>query len=410
MLEILLCSLVTIVPDYLYRRYAQNKRIGKEITIYSVWFELRWGITACVILAVCLITVIFYNHPSTTNATLFFRTVPIISETTGRVAEVYVGVSGPVAKGAPIFRLDSSKQEAAVETARRKIAEVDAELVVARSDILKAEGQIQEAKSTRQQTLDELETKEELQRRNPGNVAFREIERLQVRAEGQLGAIAAATAAKQGFEERISSLLPAQKASAQAELAQAQVELDKTVIRAGVSGRVEQFALRVGDIVTPIMRSAGILIPDEAGRQALVAGFGQIEAQIMKVGMTAEVTCLSKPFTIIPMVVTSVQDYIAAGQFRGGEQLVDAQQVTRPGTLIVFLEPLYKGGLDGVTPGSSCIANAYSNNHELIASKDTGALRGIALHAVDALAIVHALILRLQALVLPFKALVFGAH
>jgi multidrug resistance efflux pump len=173
---------------------------------------------------------------------------------------------------------------------------------------------------------------------------------------------------------------------------------------------VEQFALRVGDIVNPVMRSAGILIPDEAGRQALQAGFGQIEAQIMKVGMTAEVTCVSKPFTVIPMVVTYVQDYIAAGQFRGGEQLVDAQQVTRPGTLLVFLEPLYKGGLDDVTPGSSCIANAYSNNHELIASKDTSLIRGVALHVVDALALVHALILRLQALVLPFKALVFSAH
>jgi multidrug resistance efflux pump len=208
----------------------------------------------------------------------------------------------------------------------------------------------------------------------------------------------------------MSSLLPAQKASAQAALAQAQVELDKTVIRAGVSGRVEQFALRVGDIVTPIMRSAGILIPDEAGRQSLQAGFGQIEAQIMKVGMTAEVTCLSRPFTIIPMVVTQVQDYIAAGQFRGGEQLVEAQQVTQPGTLLVFLEPLYKSGLDGVTPGSSCIANAYSSNHDLIASKDTGAFRGIVLHVVDALGLVHAMILRLQALVLPFKALVFSAH
>ena len=409
MLEILLCSLVTIVPDYLYRRYVQNKRIGKEITLFSVWFELRWGITACVVLAVSLITVIFYNHPSTTNVTLFFRTVPIISETTGRVAEVYV-VNGPVAKGAPIFRLDSSKQEAAVETARRRIAETEADLVVARADILKAEGQIQEAKSSHQQAVDELATKEELQRLNPGNVARREIERLQNLVEGRLGGIAAATAAKQAVEARISSLLPAQKASAQAELAQAQVELDKTVIRAGVSGRVEQFGLRVGDIVTPIMRSAGILIPDEAGRQSLQAGFGQIEAQIMKVGMTAEVTCLSKPFTIIPMVVTYVQDFIATGQFRGGEQLVEAQQVTQPGTLLVFLEPLYKGGLDGVTPGSSCIANAYSNNHELIASKDTGALRGIALHAVDALALVHALILRLQALVLPFKALVFSAH
>jgi multidrug resistance efflux pump len=410
MLELLLCSVFTILPDYLYRRYGQGRRLGKEITFYSVWFELRWGITACVILTVCLITTVFYNHPSTKNVTLFFRTVPIVPETNGRVAETFVGFSGPIAAGAPIFRLDSSKQEAAVESARRKIAELDAEMGVARADVVKADGQVKSATSARQQTLDELETKRELYRRNPGNVPFREIERLEVRAEGQVGEIAAATAAKQGAEERLSSLIPAQKASAEAALAQAQVELDKTVIRAGVSGRVEQFTLRVGDIVNPLMRPAGILIPEAAGQRGLQAGFDQIEAQIMTIGMAAEVTCVSKPFSVIPMVVTSVQGYIAAGQFRGGEQLLDPQQVSRPGTLLVVLEPLYKGGFDGVTPGSSCIANAYSDNHDIIAAKDTGAFRAFALHIVDALALVHALILRLQALVLPFQNLVFSGH
>jgi multidrug resistance efflux pump len=410
MLELLFCSLLTIVPDYLFRRYAQGKRLGREITFYSVWFELRWGITSCLLLTVGLITVIFYNHPSTQNVTLFFRTVPIVPEINGRVSEVYVGASSPVSKGAPIFRLDSSKQEAAAESARRKIAETDAEIKVAQTDVLKTEGQIQEAKSTYQQTLDELKTKQELQRRNPGNVAFRDIEKLQVALEGRKGAIAAATAAKQQAEERIATLLPAQKASAEAALAQAEVELQKTVIRAGVDGRVEQFALRAGDMVNPMMRPAGVLIPSGAGQRVLHAGFGQIEAQIMKVGMIAEVTCASKPWTIIPMVVTDVQDYVAAGQFRGGEQLIDLQQVTRQGTLLVSLEALYKGGLEGVTAGSSCIANAYSNNHDKIASKETGALKRAALHVVDALALVHALILRLQALVYPFQTLVFSGH
>jgi hypothetical protein len=46
----------------------------------------------------------------------------------------------------------------------------------------------------------------------------------------------------------------------------------------------------------------------------------------------------------------------------------------------------------------------------LIASKDVGALRRFALHAVDALGLVHALLLRIQALLLPFKTLVFGGH
>src|SRR5215216_3510417 len=408
MLELLLCSMLTILPDYLFRRFVQGKRLGKEITFYSVWFELRWGITACLILTVSLITTIFYNHPSTSNVTLFFRTVPILPEANGRVAETYVGFTGPIAKGAPIFRLDSSKQEAAAETARRKIAETEAELAVARIDIVKAEGQIQEAKSAYQQALDELETKQELQRRNAGIVARRDIEKLEVAVEGRKGAVTAATAAKDTAEARISTLLPAEKASAEAALAQAEVDLQKTVIRAGVSGRVEQFALRVGDIVNPLMRPAGILIPEGAGRRSLQAGFGQIEAQIMKPGMIAEVTCVSKPFTVIPMVVTQVQDYIAAGQFRGGEQLVDPQQVSRPGTLLAFLEPLYKGGLADVTPGSSCIANAYSSNHDMIAAPETGTFRRVVLHAVDALGLVHAVILRLQALVLPFKTLVFS--
>ncbi len=410
MFEMMLCSLLTLLPDYLFRRYVQGKRIGKEITFYSVWYELRWGITTCLILTVALITTVFYNHPATKNVTVFFRVIPILPEINGRVAEVHVGVSGPIARGAPIFKLDSSKQEAAVATARTKISEIDAETTVVQADVQKLDAQIQQAQSELQQINEELETKRELQRRSPGNVPFREIERLEVRAQGQRAAIAAAEASKKGADRRVSDLLPAQKASAQAALEQAEVELQKTVIRAGVDGRVEQFALRVGDIVNPLMRPAGVLIPEGAGQRGLFAGFGQIEAQIMKVGMTAEVTCVSKPFTVIPMVVTGVQEYIAAGQFRSGEQLVDVQQTTRPGTLMAFLEPLYKGGIEGVTPGSACIANAYSNNHDTIVAKETSTFKGVVLHVVDALALVHALILRLQALVLPFQTLVFSGH
>ena len=409
MLELLLCSMLTILPDYLFRHFVQGKRFGKEITLYSVWFELRWGITLCLILTVSLILTVFYNHPATSSVTLFYRTIPILPEIPGRVAEVNVDYSAHVEKGAPLFKLDSSKQEAAVETARRKIAEVDADMVVAQVDLTKAGHQIDEAKANHQQAVDELETKMELQRRNSGTVPEREIQRLQVLVEGRTAAVNAATAARDSAQQKLSTQLQSDKASAEAELAQAEVELSKMVIRAGVAGRVEQFTLRVGDVVNPLMRPAGVLIPDNAGR-FLTAGFDQIEAQVMKVGMIAEVTCVSKPFTIIPMVVVDLQKYIPAGQFRGGEQLLDPQQVTQPGTLITFLEPLYKGGLDGVTLGSSCLANAYSSNHDEIVAPETGTLRRVALHVVDGLALVHALLLQIQALLLPFKTLVFGGH
>jgi multidrug resistance efflux pump len=286
MLELLLCSLLTIFPDYLYRRYRQGKRFGHEITFFSVWFELRWGITACLMLTVALITVIFYFHPSTTTATLYFRTVPILPEINGRVSEVHVEFSAPVKKGDVIFKLESTKQEAAMETARRKIAEVDAAMSAAQADVLKAEGQIQQAKGDYQQASDELDVKRELQKRNPGIVPQRDIEKLEVLLAGRQGGLDSATASKQSATVRVTSLLPAEKASAEAALAEAQVDLDKTTIRAGIDGRVEQFTLRRGDVVNPVMRSAGILIPDGAGR-VLSAGFGQIEAHVIKVGMVA---------------------------------------------------------------------------------------------------------------------------
>ena len=331
MLELMLCSLVTILPDYLYRRYRQGKRFGKEITFFSVWYELRWGLTACLMLTISLITMIFYFHPSTTSAAIYFRTVPILPEGSGRVAEVNVGFTQSVKKGDVLFRLDNSKQTASLETAKLKSAEVDASLISARSDIVKAEAQIGEAKASLQQAKDELDVKSELQRRNPGIVPQRDIEKLQVMVDQRQSGVDAATAARESSALRVSTLLPAEKASAEAARAEAQVDLDKTFVRAGVDGRVEQFLVRPGDLVAQIMRPAGILIPDEAGRNRLQAGFGQIEAQVMKPGMVAEATCISKPWRIIPLVITNVQDFIAAGQFRATETVGRSAESAKAG-------------------------------------------------------------------------------
>ena len=410
MFEFLLCSMITILPDYFYRRFGQGKRIGHEITIYSMWFELRWGITACLILTISLITMIFYYHPSTSNVTAAFRTVTILPEIGGRVDEVYVSRNQKVKAGEALFKLDDSKQKAALETARKRIAEIDAEMVVAKSDLVAADARIKQGEIAFVQAQNDVNTQLELQRRNPNIVARKDIERLQSIADGKGSELAAATASKQTLETKITSLLPAQRASTEAAAAQAEVELNKTIVKAGVSGTVQQFTLRAGEVVNPLLRPAGILVPETAGRTALIAGFGQIEAQVMKPGMIAEATCIGKPFMIIPMVVTEVQDVIAGGQVRASDQLVDIQQLAKPGTITVTLEPLYEGQLAGIPPGSSCVANAYTSNHEELQSGEAGTLRSIFLHAVDATALVHAMILRIQAVMMPVQTLVLSGH
>lgn len=54
--------------------------------------------------------------------------------------------------------------------------------------------------------------------------------------DGRQAGVAAVSASKQTVETKISSVLPAQRASAEVSLAEAQVELDKTIVHAGVDG------------------------------------------------------------------------------------------------------------------------------------------------------------------------------
>jgi hypothetical protein len=75
------------------------------------------------------------------------------------------------------------------------------------------------------------------------------------------------------------------------------------------------------------------------------------------------------------------------------------------------MEPLFEGELDRLPQGSSCVANAYTSNHDALQDPQIGAGRAFVLHAIDAIGLVHAAILRLQALLLPVRTLVLsGGH
>ena len=409
MFELILCSLVTVLPDYLFRRYVQGKRFGREITLFSVWYELRWGLTLCLILTLSLITTIFYFHPSTKAGQSVFRTVTILPEINGRVEEVFVEINQRVKEGDPIFRLDSSTQEAGLRTAMARLAEVEAAVYRTRAQLAQAEAGIVQSRANLKQAQDEYETRAELYKRNRTAIPRRQVEQAEVAVEARQAGLKAAEATRDAVKAELDIELPAKLETAHAEVEAAQVSFDKTTVVAGTDGMVQQFALRPGDIVNPFLRPAGILVP-ERKVTGLLAGFSQIEAQVIKPGMIGEATCIAKPWTIVPMVVTEVQPVIASGQVRPTDLLVDMQQMARPGSITVVMEPLFKGQLDTIPQGSSCIVNAYTSSHEALHDPETGTMRKIALHALDATGLVHALILRLQALILPVQTLVLRGH
>ncbi|MES0879547.1 HlyD family secretion protein [Roseibium sp. SCP14] len=413
MFELIFCSLLTVLPDYLIRRYVQGKRIGREITLYSVWYELRYGIVTCLMLTVSLITLIFYFHPTATSAVSAFRTIPILPEGSGRVEEVFVAneLETEIKAGDPIFRLDSGRQEADVTTAKQQIAEVQGEIALAQGELAVAEAQVEEARASLKQAQDELDTRQELMDRNANVVSERDIEKLENTVAARQSSLEAAQANKELIETKINVSLPASLSSAEARLDEAEVELGKMTVYAGVDGSISQFVLRPGDIVNPLMRPAGILIPADAQQERIVAGFGQIEAQVLKRGMVAEAFCPAMPFKIIPLVVTEVQTQIASGQVSAGSQLYDTSEAVKPSTITTILEPLYPDGFELLPPGAVCTVNAYTSNHDRLTSGEplsTGQF--VFLHVVDTVGLVHAMLLRIQALLYPIQALVLTGH
>ncbi len=413
MFEILFCSLITILPDYLFRKYRQGKTWGKEINFFSVWYELRWGISACAILSLSLFTLIFYYHPSTTNATPMFRTISIMPEKSGRVKFVFVKNHQKVKAGDALFSMFDEMQLAEIEQAKSAVLQVEAEFSTAEAQIEVAKSSTIKAESSYMRAKNDYDRKKKLSLKGKNIISESEVQKMADTVAIHKANLSATIASEKSAKAYLNDILPAKKHSAIKALEKATVDQDKRTVYAHVDGELQQFSLQPGDFVNPMIRSAGMIVPSSgfaSGKEAVQAGFNQLAGNVIKVGTFAEITCLSKPFTIIPMKVASIQSVIASGQIRTAETLLDIQERAIPGTLTVRLVPLYEGGLEGVIPGTRCVANAYSYHHELIASGTLSTAEGIFLHMVDAVGLIHAIILRMQAILLPVKVLVFSGH
>jgi multidrug resistance efflux pump len=151
---------------------------------------------------------------------------------------------------------------------------VEAAILVGQAELAAAEGNIVASESQLRQAQDDLTRRVDLSERNQNVVTEQELERLRLSVEGLTGSLEAIKAQRDAIQTRLRVLLPAQKSSAEAALAQAETEIEKSTVFAGTNGTVRQFKLQPGDLVNPILRPAGILVPEGSGRGRFQAGFG----------------------------------------------------------------------------------------------------------------------------------------
>ena len=370
-------------------RYLQLRRRGESMTVWN----MKTAIFIWAILAFCVFTVVFYFHPKTYAGVVPFKTVSVVAQTTGPVTEVAVINGQHVQAGDLLFRIEDSAQRAALAEAEAELAVIEAAETKAKDDKLVAEAGGADVEARLENLRDELNDAEALVQRGAGTAnAVVESRSAVLSAEADLSA---ANAQLDLANVELEESIPAQRKAAQTSIERAKTALSFTEVKSFASGSVTQLTLSVGSPATTlVLRPAMIIIPDrpEDVPIRISAGFSQVSARTLHVGMPAEIACesnadLSFKNAIFPAHIVALQPAVATGQVTPNSDLIDLGSATQRGTVHALLELNYKEHEDMLLDGSGCIVQTYINN-----------LEGVFGHIVAATGVVKAAGLRMKVL------------
>lgn len=254
------------------------------VTIFKV-FRIplnKWTVPTAVLGGVVLIGTLIllmnYNHPYSEVARSYFASVPVIPVVTGRVVEVPVRANTPLEPGDVLFRIDP-------EPFQNRLKSLKAQQLAARGDLYRIN---------------------ELIKRNFGT-----------RRE-QEAAIA-----------RVDDL--------QAQIGNAQFELDNTVVRAPSRGFVTHLSLRTGMIASQLpLRPSMVFIPDEG--HYFAAWMRQNSLLRLTPGDEAEVAFDGIPGKVFKGRVKEVIAVIGEGQVQPSGTLLSYTGLPPPGRVPVVIE------------------------------------------------------------------------
>lgn len=300
-----------------------------------------------IVLIAGLILLMSYNHPFTTDARIYFTTTPVLPTVRGRVVEVPVSSNVPLKKDDVLFRIDPRPFEYAVEAKRAALAEAKQNVLELGAALGAANSAVAEASAGRDRA------KQAFDRSNDANEAARKAGRplpiTELQVENQRGvylgaeaavmtALARAEQARIAYESEIGGVNPT-VARLQAELRDAEYELDQTTVRAPADGYVTQLFLRPGVMAVPLpLRPVMVYVNSED--MVLGAAFIENSLQRVIVGDEAEIAFKAVPGRIFKGRVKELVNVIAQGELQPTGALVDpsAPERRRPALALAIIE------------------------------------------------------------------------
>jgi len=270
-----------------------------------------------------ILLVMNYNHPYTKSARIYFATTPIMPTVKGRVIEVPVEANTSLKEGDVLFRLDPRPYQYVVDQKKALLAEAEQNVKQLKAASDQAASAVRKVAVQLKLAQDEYNRQAQLFEKGVIAQAALDIATRNIDAAKQAlsEAESASEEARLAYESEIGGVNTT-VARLQAELNDAQYNLDQTVVRAPGPGHVTQMALRPGMYVIPApLRPVMVFVHTDD--EDLAAGFQQNALQRVRAGDEAEIAFDALPGRIIKGRVRNVVDAIATGQLQATGSLQD---------------------------------------------------------------------------------------
>ncbi|HDH7833520.1 TPA: HlyD family secretion protein [Raoultella ornithinolytica] len=304
----------------------------------------KWTVPTVVLGGVVLIGALIlgmnYNFPYTDIGKQVFRTVPVVSQTRGRVMSVPVQPNQMLHKGDVLFTLDPTPFQAQVDdlTAQVKAASQDA--LSLNAALNSAQADLQKAVALRDRAQREYARFQA--GHDKGAFSDQMVDTRRQSWKADEAAVAAAQASVVQAHNNLNSVVNGENtkvASLLAQLRAAEFKLENTVVRAPSDGYVSTVGLRPGTMSTALgLKPVMTFVPTgEADKREFVAAFRQNSLQRLEKGEQAELLFPAVPGTVFHAEVTEVLPAIGESQFQGQGTLLTTRDLdTRGRALVVF--------------------------------------------------------------------------
>ncbi len=250
---------------------------------------------------------------STDDAYLQADSVTIAPKISGYVTDVYVGDNVAVKAGDPLVRLDNRQYQAALNQAQATVDARQADILRAQAGIQQQRAAIEQAKA--QQLAAQISSRhadDEVRRYGPlattGAESGDQLSVLVSNRDQARATLAADTAAVDQAQAKIADLTAqiaqarAQLEAAQASAQQSRLDLQDTVVRSTLAGRVGDRTVRVGQYAQPGTRMMTV-VPVQS--VYLTANFKETQIGQMRAGQHASVHVDALPDADLHGVVDS---------------------------------------------------------------------------------------------------------